>query len=103
MRDNPEKSIVSAEEKVFRKVVLIKNILARVTHTHTNRDALTFFLQVILARLCGGHHVSCHFIHVARSLLEDWQLLAVAVRLHLSAEGKCLRHSLEVMSESYIM
>lgn len=51
----------------------------------THQTPLTFVLQVLLARLCRGHHVSCHFVHVARSVLEFCQLLAVAICLNLRA------------------
>lgn len=48
--------------------------------------SFTFILQVLLARSRWGHHISCHFIHKPRSLLENRQLLTVAVCLDLSAE-----------------
>lgn len=51
---------------------------------------LAFLLQVVLARLGGGHHVGCHLVDLARRLLEDWQPLTAAARLHLRAQDKRL-------------
>lgn len=53
--------------------------------------ALAFLLQVVLARLGGGHHVGCHLIDVAGRMLEDRQPLTVAVCLHLRAQDKVCR------------
>lgn len=53
--------------------------------------ALAFLLQVVLARLGGGHHVGCHLVDLARRLLEDRQPLTAAARLHLRAQDSVCR------------
>ena len=49
-------------------------------------SGLTFLLQVLLARPRRRHHISCHFVHSTRRLLENRQPLTATVRLDLSGE-----------------
>lgn len=91
MRDIPEKSIVSAEEKerqTKHSHMTYKGLREFTSSVWSDTHTLTLVLQVLLACLCGGHHVGCHLVHMARSLLESCQFRTIAVCLYLNAEGE---------------